>query len=48
MVNGRVFHEQPLAYADVGADVGSSGAAELAIAARRLQSIARAKLPGRA
>ena len=36
MVNGRIFNEQPLAYVDVGADVGSSGAEDLEAGARSL------------
>ena len=36
MVNGRIFNEQPLAYIDVGADVGSSGADDLEVGARSL------------
>ena len=34
MVNGRVFHDHPLAYADVGADAGSSSAEDLQVGAR--------------
>lgn len=49
MVNGRVFHEQSLAYAEVGADLGSGNAADIdAAARRRLQLIAQANLQARA
>ena len=49
MVNGRVFHEHPLAYADVGADLGSLGAADLEIGARsQLQGKRRVGLEDRA